>query len=344
MTKSPRVSIVVPCRNEERFIGGCLESILSSGYPHDRMEILVVDGMSTDQTRAIVGEFAARYPQVRLLENRARSTPVALNIGIRNADGEIIMRMDTHCAYPAHYVSRLVGWLERSGADNVGGVCRTHPSSDSPAARAIALGLSNPLGVGNAHFRIGVGKPRWVDTVPFGCYRREVFDRIGLFDEQLVRNQDDELNLRLIQNGGRILLVPDVTSDYYGRESLGKLWRMYYQYGYFKPLVARKVGAVMTVRQLVPAAFVATLLCLALAALWLPFAGGLLTCALGSYAFIVVGMSGALAVRHGVACAASLCVVFPTIHISYGLGYLRGVLSWVLLRRQAPGTDIGISR
>ena len=146
----------------------------------------------------------------------------------------------------------------------MGGVCRTLPAADTAVAKAIAVGMSHPLGVGNSHFRIGSSEDRWVDTVPFGCYRREVFDRIGLFDEELVRNQDDELNLRLIKHGGRILLSPRIVCKYFARDSLAKLWRMYYQYGYFKPLVVRKVGGVMTLRQLAPPLFV---LCLAATAL-----------------------------------------------------------------------------
>ena len=165
--------------------------------------------------------------------------------------------------------------LEQSGADNVGGVCRTLPASDSAMAKAIAVGMSHPLGVGNSHFRIGCRpEDRWVDTVPFGCYRREVFDRIGLFDEELVRNQDDELNLRLIKHGGRILLSPRIVCKYFARDSLAKLWRMYYQYGYFKPLVVRKVGGVMTLRQLLPPLFVLGLIdARPLAAPWSLFLG-----------------------------------------------------------------------
>ena len=133
--------------------------------------------------------------------------------------------MDAHVQYPRDYISSLVALLEKSGADNVGGVCQTLPAGGSVVARAVAVGMSHPLGVGNSHFRIGAAEDRWVDTVPFGCYRREVFDRIGLFDEELVRNQDDELNLRLIKHGGRILLSPRIVCKYYARDSLSKLWR-----------------------------------------------------------------------------------------------------------------------
>ncbi len=235
----PRVSIVMPCRNEAAYIGPCLESVLATDYPLDRVEVLVADGRSDDGTREIVEGWAARHPCVRLLDNPARITPAALNMAIRAATGDVIIRMDAHGVYPRDYVSRLVDALQETGADNVGGVVVTLPADDTPVARGIALAFSHPLGVGNAYFRIGVAGPRWVDTVPFGCFRRELFERVGMFDEEMVRNQDDEFNLRVIGRGGRILLLPDVVSRYYARRSLGAVARMFYQYGYFKPLVAR---------------------------------------------------------------------------------------------------------
>ncbi len=256
----PLVTIIVPCRNEGKWIAPCLDSILANDYPRERLEVLVVDGMSSDETRSVVERRAADQPCIRLLDNAKQITPAALNIGIAAARGAVIVRMDAHVDYPADYVSSLVRLLEEKGADNVGGVCRTLPGAETAIARAIAIGMSHPVGVGNSYFRIGAASERWVDTVPFGCYRKEVFDRIGLFDEELVRNQDDEFNLRLIRSGGRILLTPNVVCRYYARDSLRKLWRMYYQYGYFKPLVVRKVKGVMTLRQLGPPLFV---LCLA---------------------------------------------------------------------------------
>ena len=221
----PRVSIVMPCRNEAAYIGPCLDSVLATDYPLDRMEVLVADGRSDDGTREIVERCAAQHPCVRLLDNPARITPAALNTAIRVATGDVIIRMDAHGVYPRDYVPRLVRALEETGADNVGGVVITLPADDTPSARAIALAFSHPLGVGNAYFRIGVAGPRWVDTVPFGCFRRELFDRVGMFDEEMVRNQDDEFNLRLIGHGGRILLLPDVVARYYARRSLGAVAR-----------------------------------------------------------------------------------------------------------------------
>ncbi|HEX5439229.1 MAG TPA: glycosyltransferase family 2 protein [Gemmatimonadaceae bacterium] len=324
-TAVPHVSIIIPCRNEARFIADCLDSILASGYDQAHLELLVVDGMSDDGTREILDAYAGRHPIVRILNNERRITPVALNLGLAVASGEIVMRMDAHVRYPPEYIPRLVEWLQRSGADNVGGVCRTVPGDETPTARGIALVLAHPFGVGNAHFRIGVREPRWVDTVPFGCYWREVFTRIGMFDEALVRNQDDELNARLIRSGGRILLVPDVVSQYYARRSLRQLARMYYQYGFFKPLVVRKVGGVLTGRQLVPAAFILALgSALVLSTLSAGFAiAGVVLAAL--YLLAVLACAVALAVKHGARTALAAAAAFPVLHLSYGVGFLRGV-------------------
>ncbi|MEN6451593.1 MAG: glycosyltransferase family 2 protein, partial [Thermoguttaceae bacterium] len=188
---TPRVSVIVPCRNEAAWIERCLESIAANDFPKDQMELLVLDGMSTDGTRAIIGQSAPKFPWMRLLDNPRKTAPAAMNIGIAAARGKIVVRMDAHNEYPSDYISKLVYWLEKSGADNVGGVSAVCPSNDTAAAKAIAFGCSHFLGVGNARYRIGVTKPTEVDTVPFGCYRREVFEKIGPFDEELVRNQDD---------------------------------------------------------------------------------------------------------------------------------------------------------
>jgi len=341
----PTISIVLPCRNEERYIGACLDSILATTYPLDRIELLVVDGESEDRTREIVAEFVRRHPGVRLLENRRRITPAALNVGLRAATGEIILRMDAHVVYPINYIPRLVDALLTSDADNVGGIIVTLPADGSTMARAIAVGLSHPFGVGNAYFRIGVGAPRWVDSVPFGCFRREVFDRIGLFDEELIRNQDDEFNLRLIKFGGRILLLPDVVSYYFARRSLSDLSRMYYQYGYYKPLVARKVDGVMTLRQLVPGLFVLTLAGTAVLAPVLPLLPVTLGIA-GAYLTALVGCVIGAVRRHGWRCALALAAVFPAVHFSYGIGSLRGAVDHLLQRRRTrrDPTVIPLSR
>lgn len=341
---TPRVSIIIPCRNEAGYIERCLESVLASDYPQHLLEILVADGRSTDGTRDILDRYCAAHPKVHLLDNPQGTAPAALNVGIRAASGQVIVRMDAHVLYPPDYISRLVRGLEESGADNVGGVLQTVPGADSPVARAIAIGMSHRFGVGNSHFRVGVREPREVDTVPFGCFRREVFARVGLFDEELIRNQDDEFNFRLISRGGRVLLLPDVSCRYFARRSLGQLARMYYQYGYFKPLVARKVGRVMTVRQLIPALLLAGLLTFAVLSLWSSAAQMMLSLLVSLYASLVAVSALAAFRPHGGRCAMALAAVFPVLHFSYGTGFILGIRDH-LLTRSAPRTSaLGLSR
>lgn len=341
---APMVTIIVPCRNEEEHIAPCLDSMLASEYPLDRMEILVLDGMSNDGTRTILGTYAGAHRSILVLDNPRGITPAALNLGIRAASGDIIIRMDAHVAYPPDYIPRLVTGLLESGADNVGGVLETVPADDTPLARAIALGISHRFGVGNSHFRVGARDRREVDTVAFGCFRREVFQRVGLFDEELIRNQDDEFNFRIITRGGKVVLLPDVSCRYFARRSLVHLSRMYYQYGYFKPLVARKVGRVMTVRQLVPALLVATLAGSAALGVVLPAATAMFILIALAYGLAVLGCAVAGGARYGLRCAGALTAVFPVLHFSYGLGFLLGIRDH-LLARNAPRTSaLGLSR
>jgi glycosyltransferase involved in cell wall biosynthesis len=339
---SVSVSIVLPCRNEARFIDRCLESVLATDYPGP-LEILVIDGMSDDGTREAIACWVERDRRLTLVDNPRRTTPAALNLGITRSTGEIVVRMDAHCVYPPNYVSTLVRALLETGADNVGTVCETRPADVSARAAAIALGLSHPFGVGNSWFRVGVAEPRWVDTVPFGCWRRDLFARVGPFDEELARNQDDEFNHRLLRRGGRVLLLPEPRVRYFARGSLAALWGMYWQYGYFKPLVARKVGGIVTARQLGPAALVLAFVALGAAAVFSPAARlGLVS--LGAVYGLACGLSALhTARRSDFATLAWLALVFPVLHASYGLGYLRGLFDFVVRRRRAVPCAIEVA-
>ena len=217
----PIVSIVIPCRNEEDFIGDCLDSIVGSRFPLSRLEVLVIDGMSDDGTRRVLEAYARRYPFIRVLENDKRVTPVAFNIGVRHARGGLIMIMSAHATFHPDAIAKAVAFSESSGAENVGGRWRIVPRDTSFLGRSMAATLSHPFGVGNAVYRTAQNsEPRWVDTAAYGCYRREVFDRLGGFNERLVRGQDMEFNLRLKRSGGRTLFVPDVVINYFARSTV----------------------------------------------------------------------------------------------------------------------------
>lgn len=322
--RDPVASVVIPCRDEAGSIEACVASLMNGAG--EGVELLVVDGGSTDGTREILARLAAASPAVRVLDNPVRTTPAALNLGVRAARGAMIVLAGAHTRYPPGYVAQLVAWLQRSGADGVGGVCRTVPGAPGAIPAAIAAALASRFGVGDSRFRIGAAEPRWVETVPFGGYRREIFDRCGLFDEDLVRNQDDEFNYRVRRRGGRLLLVPSVVSEYRARASLRQAGRMFYQYGLYKPLVAWKVGRVMTLRQLVPAALVlALVLGTALAPFWGTGRQGLAVVA-GLYGLATVVSALAVGRSGGLRVIAALAIVFPTLHLSYGAGFLRGAL------------------
>jgi glycosyltransferase involved in cell wall biosynthesis len=341
-TDSPLVSVIIPCRNEEAYLRGCLNSVLRADYPSDNMELLIVDGMSTDNTRAIISEYTAKHKNLRLVNNPERIVPTGFNRALREARGDVILRMDAHAEYPVEYIRLCVEHLMDSKADNVGGVWETVPGATTVTARAIALALSHWYGVGNAYFRIGTATPRKVDTVPFGCYRRSVFDRIGFFDEDLARNQDDEFNLRLIKAGGTIMLYPDIRSRYFGRTSLTQLFRMYYQYGFFKPFVVRKTGGMVTARQLAPPILVLSLLFSFLSCFWIASARFVLAAISGTYCLITLVIATCIGLRNEVILVPALCASLAVMHVAYGLGYINGFLR--LPWRGHKSKDVPLSR
>ncbi len=318
-----KISVICPVRNEEKYIAKSIESIIAQDVDKNNMELILVDGMSTDQTRNIINTFKKKHQWIRLLDNPKRIVPCAMNIGIKNAEGIIIIRIDAHAEFPVNYISELVRNLEFLKADNVGAVCQTLPANESIEAKSIATALSSSFGMGNSYFRIGAEKTMEVDTVPFGCFRREVFDKIGLYDEELIRNQDDELNARIIKNGGKIFLIPHLVIKYFARESIGKTRKMFYQYGLYKPLVSKKLGRPATVRQFIPLLFVLALI------------GGFILSFVHRvfiYSYVIVLITYLLcAIYVGIKGSKDkkeifyLPFVYINIHTAYGWGYLTGI-------------------
>lgn len=256
----PKVSVIIPARNEEKFIEKCIESFLTCDYPGELIEVIVVDGMSDDRTREIVGEISRRDDRVLLIDNERKITPVAMNLGVKTSKGDYIFFSGAHSEIPSNYITKCIKHAIETGADNVGGVMKTEPRVRSAVGIAISKVLSSPLGVGGAKFRTGVSKPTEVDTVPFGCYKREVFDTIGYFNEKLVRNQDIEFNLRLKRAGGKIILFPDIELTYYSRSTLEELWKNNFGNGFWV-IAAKKYAEVpYSTRHLVPLMFVLFLL------------------------------------------------------------------------------------
>ncbi|SEA91837.1 Glycosyltransferase, catalytic subunit of cellulose synthase and poly-beta-1,6-N-acetylglucosamine synthase [Xylanibacter ruminicola] len=322
------VSIICPVFNEEKYIEACIVSILEQDYPKEAMEVLFIDGNSTDNSTGIIKRYTAQYSFLKLLNNPERIVPYALNKGLKAAKGEVIMRLDAHCTYPTNYISELVRYLYQLNADNVGGVWNTQPAKDTPICQAIAFASSHPFGVGGSMHKIGASKIMETDTVPFGCYKREIFDKTGLFDTDLVRNQDDEFNGRLLNLGGKIYLIPQVIINYTARDTLCKMRKMYYQYGLYKPLVNKKLGAPATVRQFFPILFLLGLTIGGVVCMIWPLLLHFYTSVLLLYLFIgiVVGSMGAIR-AHQPLLALLMPYVFFNIHMSYGIGYLVGIFN-----------------
>jgi glycosyltransferase involved in cell wall biosynthesis len=322
--------VIIPCRNEARHIEACLRDVLAFESPPEGFEVLVVDGMSEDGTREILAAIGARDPRVRVLDNPFRTTPHALNIGIRAARSEIVVRVDAHTLYAQDYLRQCVAILEETGADNVGGPARTR--AVGYVQRAIAAAYHSRFAVGNSVFH----QPSYegpADTVPYGCYRVRRLQELGMFDEELIRNQDDELNLRLLRSGGRIWQSPRIRSWYAPRASLGQLFRQYLQYGYWKVRVIQKHRLPASFRHLVPGGFAATLTLLTLAMPFSSTATVLLAIVLLLYAAAVAVASAITAAREGLDLAPILPVVFACYHLGYGFGFLLGVWDFVLRRR-----------
>mgnify|MGYP001262302047 FL=1 len=323
MDNLPLVSVIMPVRDEAAYIERSLGSVLAQDYPADRLEILVVDGMSHDGTREYVAAAQAARSNLRLLDNPRGIVPPGLNIGIAQARGDIIVRVDGHCEIAPDYVRRCVEHLLAGGVEAVGGPIET--IGETEEAQSIALAMSSWFGVGGSAFRTINDRPMLVETVAFPAYTRETLRRLGPFDEELVRNQDDEYNYRLLKSGGRILLSPDIRSRYYSRGDLRKLWRQYYQYGFWKVRVMQKHPRQMRWRQFVPPAFVAALLGSSLFALFFRPFRYLLAIILVLYATANLGASLLLGRAHGLRHVPQLLLIHPILHLSYGLGFLAGL-------------------
>ena len=321
----PFVSVIMPIRNEGDFVARSLGAVLAQDYPHELMEVIIADGMSNEGTRQIVSSFQTKYSNVRLIDNPGNIVSTGLNTASAQAKGEVIIRVDGHCELAPNYVLSCVKHIENDGVDGVGG--QIHTVGETWLAKVIAVAMSSAFGVGGSAFRTqGRNATMLADTVPYPAYKRAIVERAGPYDEQLVRNQDDEYNYRLRKMGAKILLADDVHSRYYSRGSLVSLWRQYFQYGYWKVRVMQKHPRQMRPRQFVPPAFVATLLASSLLAWFNSFGQALLLLVSCSYLMLSLVASVWESRNSRLHYVVLLPLVFSILHISYGFGFLAGLI------------------
>ncbi|MFZ5921686.1 MAG: glycosyltransferase family 2 protein [Chloroflexota bacterium] len=325
----PSVSIIVPCYNERQTIGLLLSAIYAQTYPRSEMEVVIADGLSSDGTREAISRFAETHPglPVRVADNAARTIPSGLNEAIRASTGEIVIRLDAHSSPYPDYVARSVEALEAGKGENVGGVWEIRPQDEGWQAQSIAVAAGHPLGVGDALYRHATSAA-YVDTVPFGAFRRRLIEQVGFFDETLLTNEDYEFNARILQTGGRIWLDPAIRSVYFARPTLAALWKQYWRYGFWKFRMLKRYPKTLRWRQALPPLFVFGLVGGFLAALWLPVLWLPYAAAVGSY-LVILFLAGlrAAAQKKKLFLSFGLPLAILTMHVAWGSGFLGSIFS-----------------
>ena len=330
--QQPFVTVIVPMRNEERRIDRCIESILRQDYPRDRMELIIADGMSTDRSPEIVREYSKKYPWIRLIENPQRIQSDAMNRGIALAKGSIIARIDSHSEYASDYVSKCVHYLQRTGAENAGGLYATYPGADTLMAKCIAAITSNSLVVGGAAFRVS-WRPRYSDSCVFGAWPRRVFDQIGLFNPALARGEDNDINSRILRCGGKIFQTPAIKLKYYNQAKLYGLCRQAYGNGlYILPMLWANAST-WRFRYFATFFFDLWLVLFGLLSIWKPVFLYPLLFAAGLYALMLLVVTVQVGVRKGWNLVPLVPVSVFSYHVTYGLG--TAVSLWRFLTRGA---------
>lgn len=317
------ISAIVPCRNERHTIEPFLEDIFAQqGIPGD-WEVIVADGCSDDGTSQVLQGCAANSPRLRVVDNPGKIVSTGLNLAIREARGEFIVRLDVHTRYAPDYIAQCLAVMAETGADNVGGPALTHATGIKQ--QAIAAAYSSPFSVGNAQFHFAEFEGE-VDTVTYGFWRKDTLERLRGFDEQLVRNQDDELNLRIREAGGTIWQSPRIRSWYIPRHRLRDLFQQYFQYGFWKVAVIRKHRKPASLRHLVPGAFLGFLLLCTILAPWSRLAWVAGAVSITAYLLFLLAGSISISVKKGWKVFPLLPLAIATFHFGYGIGFLTGML------------------
>lgn len=323
------VSIIIPSRNEKRYIDECIQSFLHQTYPQELLEIIICDGMSDDGTSEIVEGYTKKYSNIIHLMNEGLTAPKGMNLGIKKSKGEYIIIFGSHAYADKHFVEKNIEMLQKG--KNIG--CaggRTVSISKTMKGKAISIAMSSPFGVGNALYRYAK-EETFVDTVAFAAYPKKVLEEVGIFDEEFVRNQDDELNYRVTKAGYKIILSPEVVSYYYSRSSYSRVWKQYKQYGFWKVRVMQKHGKPAAIRHLIPMTFVVSeILGLALGIFFRPF---LYLWLVENIMYVLLDLFYSIKLtKNQISMLPYVFITAPVLHFSYGLGFLSGLTNFYIFR------------
>jgi succinoglycan biosynthesis protein ExoA len=329
--KLPNVSIIIPCFNEENTIEPLLEAIKKQNYPLDKLEVVISDAISIDQTKNKILNFSKNNskPKIVLVDNPKRTIPSGVNIAAANATGEILVRLDAHSEPNPDYIGTSVELLTTHVADNVGGIWNIQPGESTCIAKAIAKSAAHPLGVGDAQYRVSE-KAQYTDTVPFGAFYKNKFNEVGCFDESLLANEDYEFNARLRKLGGKIWLDPRIQSKYYSRKNLKALAKQYWGYGYWKVKMLLRYPKTIRIRQAIPPLFTMSIALLAIISFFLPFARIILEVEIGVYILALLIVSINTTFTHRESCFLLMPFVMSTMHFSWGSGFIYSLLTSLL--------------
>jgi glycosyltransferase involved in cell wall biosynthesis len=324
-----KVSIIVPCYNEQSTIRLLLDALREQTFPRSEMEVIIADGLSRDGTREVIAAFQKNYPDldVHVVDNMRRSIPSAVNCAIEASRGEIIVRLDAHSKPYPDYVQNCVDALDDGRGDTIGGVWEIHPGAETWIAKSIAVAAAHPLGVGDAFYR-HTKQAAEVDTVPFGSFHRSLVDRVGYFDESLLTNEDYEFYVRVREAGGKIWLDPSIRSIYFARATLGQLARQYRRYGFWKWRMLRRYPKTLRWRQALPPLFVFSIVVLGLGSIFIPTLRFVLAGELLMYFSVLIytGLRAALRKRKPYLFL-GLPLAIPVMHVSWGGGFLWSILT-----------------
>ncbi len=323
------VSVIIPCYNEAETIHLVLESLLDQSYPLKDLEVVISDAMSEDDTRENIRKFIKTNPnlQVIVVDNPKRTIPAAVNTAAQAARGKYLVRMDAHSVPDRNYIAESVRLLKEGVAENVGGVWEIKPGENTCIARAIAAAASHPLGAGDALYRIA-NKAAYVETVPYGAFSKDTFERVGRFDERLLANEDYEFNTRIRLSGGKIWLDPGIRCKYYARKNLSQLARQYWRYGYWKLRMLKRYPKTLRWRQAIPPFFTFGIILFTILALFSQFARIILASGLSLYVLVLALFSIMEALKRKDACYLNMIFAFLVIHLCWGSGFLYSILDF----------------